>query len=328
MKFAIFSKKRNIFYAVFILLTVLLTSGLFTWTFMETVGEEVILYDARLQILDTVITEYIAGETVNTDGVKMFVGGEEVEFTAEADLSTAGIKEVRLVYEDDLGKHVANYPVNVYSIKHFDVRSFPRIIYKLRNGFVMEGLTVWAALSDDIYSERFMLTPENPNWYNTVLLTNDVYSLDYKEDEKTGIVTTTVKIGKYTDVSFKSYIAEGGFSIDRVGETISVMPLYNQDDGSSDRLTLFINSATICAAGSGRKMEASGVYVYERRSDSGTIYEYYDFSYWMDEGWGSHFVSPGIQETLAEDTVNYYIDINGESFTAVGSEWRSAFIIV
>ena len=126
MKFAIFSKKRNIFYAVFILLTVLLTSGLLTWTFTETVGEEVILYDARLQIFDTVITEYIAGETVNTDGVKMFVGGEEVEFTAEADLSTAGVKEVRLVYEDDLERKIVDALKNGYCrvIKFFNGRFF------------------------------------------------------------------------------------------------------------------------------------------------------------------------------------------------------------
>ncbi len=328
MSLKIFSTKKNIIYSVFIALTVLLGFIMFTWTLTEKHNGEVILYDTEVVMDDTAITEYIIGETVNTDGIKMYLDGKEVEFTAEADFSSAGIKEVKLTYEDENGKHVGNYPVNVYTVKHFDLRSFPASLYKTNKGYIMNGLTLWAALSDNIYSERFMLTPENPKWYNTVQLSNDVYKLDQKEDEKTGIVKTTVNFGSYSSVSFNSLVVGGGFDASRVNGAIKVMPLYNNDEENADRLTLFIKTATTNVSTSGRKMEATGVYVYENHSGGNVSYEYIDFSYWMDDFYGSHFTSSGITETLADDTINYFAEYNGRTFTAKGAEWRAAFIVV
>jgi hypothetical protein len=73
--------------------------------------------------------------------------------------------------------------------------------------------------------------------------------------------------------------------------------------------------------------------VLEKRVGDVVTYKYYNFSYWIDQGWSSHFTSAdfgqGLVETLAQDTITYSVEVDGETFIAKdGNAWRAAFVAV
>lgn len=333
--FILTNLKKYAVYIGFLAITLIASIILTVWSVKTpSTGTVEIIKTATAHINEGTIVEYLAGEQVDVEFVTLELEDGRVltadEYTVEADLTTAGKKAVSLVYTENGVKHVGTYTVEVFLIRHFDLRSYPRVVVTSGGQPSLNGLILWAELSGIPTSGRFATTPEHPDWKNTVVIENGMYTVTIMPKTGTSISTAKLNVGA-RDVSFDFYEGVSGFDTSKVGNAVAVMPLTNQDENSSSRLTLFVNQKeTNNADGTNG---ASGWYVLEKRVGDVVTYKYYNFSYWIDQGWGSHFTSvdfgQGLVETLAQDTITYSVEVDGETFIAKdGNAWRAAFVAV
>lgn len=332
--------KKNVVYVVFSGITFIACIALALWSSSATSGDTVeIIRDAKVVIVEATVTEYLAGETVNTDGVTLVLEDGRVitdaAYTVEADLTTAGTKAVSVIYEENGEKHVGKYAVEVFVIRHFDLKSYPKVLIKSSRGYTFDGFTLWAELSGTPVTGRFSTTPDHPEWKNTVIIANDMYDIAVEENSSASVCTAKVKVG-IRDLSFDFYGAAAGFDTSKVSSAVSMMDFTNKTENSEYQLTLFVNKKETNP--NDGTNGASGYYVLKHTVGDSVTYKYYRFSYYIDGGWASHFTSDGFNEGICESfdvssgaypyTVRIDIDGNSLEFEGNGDAWRAAFVAV
>ncbi|MBE7087149.1 MAG: hypothetical protein E7369_02465 [Clostridiales bacterium] len=320
--------KKQIVYVVFLAITLIASIILFVWTFSGTGANSIeVVHDAEVLITESTVTEYLQGEELDGAGItlKLEDGRIVTDFTLEADLSTAGTKGVSVIYEENGEKHIGTYAVEVFLIRHFDLRSYPKTVYKSHRGYIFDNVKIWAELSGDPKTDRFMLTAEHPEWKNTVVITNDMYEITVTESANTSVATAKIQVGA-RDVGFEFFVAEQGIDATKIDGVLAVLSFTNNDKESKSRLTLVLNNQEWNNADSPNG--ATGYYIYETREGLNVTYRYYQFKYYID-GWTSHFKSAdfneGVTDEMASDGTTVVTKLNGETFNS-NTNWRRAIV--
>lgn len=332
--------KNNVVYVAFSGITFIACVAFAIWSGLAAGGSTVeIVRAAKAVIAETTVTEYLAGEKLNTDGVTLVLEDGRVitdaAYTAEADLTTAGTKAVSVVYEENGEKHVGKYAVEVFAVRHFDLRNYPKVLIKSSRGFTFDGFTLWAELSGTPVTNRFSTTPDHPEWKNTVIIANDMYDISFEDNDSGSVYTANVKVG-IRNLSFDFYGATAGFDASKVASAVSMMEFTDKTENSEYQLTLFVNKKETDP--NDGTDGASGYYVLKRTVGDSVTYNYYRFSYYIDGGWASHFTSEEFNEGISESFVlssgsypyTVRINIDGDSleFEGNGEAWRAAFVAV
>lgn len=320
--------KKQAFYVVFLSITAVVCIVLGVWMFTDTNQATIeIVHNATVLTTEGTITEYLQGETLDTTGVTLQLEDGRVisEFTTEADLSTAGIKGVSVIYEENGEKHVGKYQIEVFLIRHFDLQSYPKSAYKGRNGFAFDNIKLWAELSTAPKTGRFTTTVEHPDWKTTIVVTNDMYNISVEETAGSSIATAKIQVG-VRDISFNFFVLESGFDTTKIQNAKAVLAFTNSDKDSENRLTLILETQEW--DGTDSPNGATGYYVYEQRTGETVTYSYYRFKYYID-GWTSYFTSAdfgeGVLDAMATDGTTVITQLNGETFYS-DTSWRKAIV--
>ncbi len=145
------------------------------WDVVTIAGEAVLEEDVR--------KEYIAfEEKIDLRGVSLKteegVVTEENGLTATADLNSAGLKEVTLSYKkDDYTTYIASYPIEVFLIKHVDIRKAPTAIFHNDGTFdPVNDYEICVELSGS--PTEFSTTEANPDWTNVVVIPTQMFNVE------------------------------------------------------------------------------------------------------------------------------------------------------
>lgn len=201
---------------------------------------EIISEGVTVHTTSDTITEYIAGEEVNTNGVSIELvdkDGKTVvpdmsECKVEADLSSAGIKPVVVSWQDGTVLYRGSYTVTVFGLRHLSVESSPEFKRYYAAGDTIEtmnaekgDLEVWAQLTGEPQSGRFSFP--NADWKDTVRLEADMFELSAPDLGTPGLHDAVVSAGGLT--GSVQYGVEGVYV-----NTQGAVPYYSKGESLSD----------------------------------------------------------------------------------------------
>lgn len=172
---------------------------------------EIISEGVTVHTTSDTITEYIAGEELNTDGVSLELADKDgktvvpdmSECKFEADLSSAGVKPVVVSWQDGTVLYRGSYTVTVFGLRHLSVESSPDFKRYYAAGDTIEtmnaekgDLEVWAQLTGEPQSGRFSFP--NADWKDTVRLEADMFELSAPDLGTPGLHDAVVSAGGLT----------------------------------------------------------------------------------------------------------------------------------
>jgi hypothetical protein len=321
MKTWLLKNMKHVVYGAFGLVTAVTFIILSVWASASVKGEQTV----QAEIISTAEarTEYILGEEFDPTGVSMQVGEKEIgadKYTFDADFSSAGLKAVALTYKSGNTVYEAKYPVEVFAVRHLDVRK--KEIEKNRDGgWDLSDLIIWAELSGP--SSEF----EKPEQFSAlkdtaIVLNENLYTIEITESSHESFYRAKVNCGVVQ--------TEFGFSTNPdayVQDEMRILDFTNES-GGNEKLTLFVtnNSNNFIAPNGSNSIEVSGIYVYEDGEGNKTEY---NFSYAIN-GWTSTFKSAaanpngGLEDR--QDGDDMLVTVGGVSFRGAGAAWRKAVL--
>lgn len=283
--------------------------------------------ETKLITTDSLRREYLVNESIDLTDVQLeinkdlYVNASDCKVTY--DFSSAGDKVVSLSYEYEEKNYVSNFMVEVFSVRHLDIRE--KTLSKNKDdSWNTSALIVWAELNKP--AVEFEKPIEFSDIDDTVIILNEnQYQIDIKEEDREGYYTAKIRSG----------LAESSFAFitntddPKVNSIDRILTLTNAS-GTEDTLTLFVTeSSTNFASPTGQgTIEVRGVYVLEDAYKNKTRY---DFAYALN-GWTSDFKSASFNQGLKdyqgylEDGDAYRVEVNGLTFFATGSEWHKAIL--
>ncbi len=314
-------QNKTIIYSVFAGVTVVTFSSLIVYASLGNSSKEIPTLEAKVSLSSFTRIEYLLGESLDQSGIELLlpegevISGEELKYDYTFD--SAGTKAVRVYYEDSSAIYESYFPVEVYAIRHIDVRN--REIQVLQDGSLdLSHLVIWAELSA---APKTMNKPEEyPDIQDTVIILNPEQMSATAEEMYPGYYRADISIA-----SFTTSIPFSTLSNPLVSSYERILSLKNAS-GGPETLTLFVqNSSNNFASPTGSgTIDVTGIYVYKNASGQE---KNYSFKYSL-RGWESVFQSSTFNEGLVDkqgygdDSNAYQVEVDGKVFYATASEWH------
>ena len=312
---------RNVIYGVVGFVSLVFAICLMVWASIGS-GDTVFI-TATATTTDSTRLEYLVGETVDVSTVTMTLpNGDELgsdEYTVTADFSSAGTKVVKLSYQDGNTLYEAGYGVEVFSVRHLDIRD--KTIEKDRQGnWDFSDLVIWAELSGP--SHEF----EKPTQFSgiddtAIILDERLFSVTITDSEYKDFYNATIVCGNLTT----------GFSFtpnpDALVQDVNRILSFVNESGTGEKLTLYVtNSSSNFAPPNGStNIEVEGVYVLENAM--GVEIGRYTFKYAIN-GWASTFKSAekgqGLVDSMEDPSGDMLVTVNGITFRT--GAWRKPIL--
>lgn len=306
--------KRLIIYIIFFVVSAGFIAGLLGWAFSS--SSEALAEAAPAEVLLDygVRREYLAGEEVESDGVKLQADGVVYsDCTVTCDTSSAGIKRVDVTYSDENVNLKGSYSVEVYKVRHYDLRVFPDRFH--RDGSYEGNFVLWADLSGS--PKEFAV----PDRYSTVVVVpKDIYEVTVEPDENDpNGYGVTLSYGS-TELSY--YFVDLETQVIQLNSYDRVLDFTNTN-GGSETLKLYVTQ--IENNGYDGENGAEGYYVFTSASGESKVLR---FKFYLT-GYESHFCS----ETFGEGMKDVYNSnegfdaiYGGVTFHADKASWHKAVL--
>lgn len=311
---------RNVIYAAVGLVSLILAIYLIVWA--SAGGGETVFITATAYTTKETRMEYIVGETVDVSTVTMILpGGEELsseDYTVTADFSSAGTKAVKLSYKDGNTVYEAAYGVEVFSVRHLDIRD--KTIEKDRQGnWDFSDLVIWAELSGP--SHEF----EKPTQFSgiddtAIILDERLFSITITDSEYEDFYNASIVCGNLT----------AGFSFtpnpDALVQDVNRILSFVNESGTGEKLTLYVqtSSSNFTPPNGTTTIDVTGTYVFESATGVKTQYR---FNYTIN-GWGSEFKSAnngeGLVDSMEDSSGDMLVTVNGVTFRT--GAWRKPIL--
>lgn len=317
--------KQTYIYGSFGLATVICFASLLTWAASGTAGKTLIEKEGEITLSSEVRREYLVNETLDTMGLSFYVDDEEISLNnckIEYDFTSAGDKVVSVSYEEDKYIYRAYYDVEVFAVRHLDVRD-KTISLKRDGNWDFSNLVVWAELSGA--PTEFEKPDAFPDINDTVIILN--------ENQYTAEITET-NIPEYYNVIIRAGHAAYPFGFTtgnypQVNSTDRIYQLTNAS-GTTETLTLFVtySSSNFAPPTGVGQINVTGTYVF--RDIYGTRTDY-GFKYTLN-GWDSIFDSASYNQGLSDykgyeaDWDAFRVEVKGLTFYAPGTSWHKAVL--
>ena len=322
------SKTSKIIYSVSAGVTVILCASLLSWAGLNS-SDEVTYLSGELEVSPAARTEYLIGEEFDPTGIDFIVDGKTLnpdEYTITNDFSNAGSKMVTYTFTEGNKIYNAYYPVEVYMVRHIDVRNDE--IYQNSSGeWDTSGMLIWAELSGA--ATEFTKPVEYPNIDDTVIVLPDYY------------YSISVTPGKHeTFYQGKISLLAGplSYSFNFTSDPNALVD--NEDrildfinaDGGKETLTLYVTkSSNNFNANITEPIEVEGIYVFNDGNGNETRFNFayaYNPAYYQSTFKSSQF-NQGLVDmqgyTNSEGVYDgdaYQVKVNGCTFYALGSAWH------
>lgn len=317
-------------YIAFFAVTISLFSGLSIWGFSGNSTNDLVTKKSEILNPDILRREYLVGEEIDLTGVEVKINDkltvEAKDCTISYDFSSAGDKVVSLTYDQSNIKYVSSYMVEVFSIRHLDIRE--KEVYLDDDVWDFSNLVVWAELSGP--TTEFNKPREYPDIDDTVIILNEnQFEVVANDEQRSGYYTLTVNAG----LASASFMHITNTEDPKVSSIERILILRNGSN-TTDELTLFVTESSNNFAGHSGEgtVTASGIYVLKTASGET---KQYNFSYQID-GWVSSFKSESFNQGLKDyqgydgDINSYTVEIGeGEDkliFYAFNHEWVKAIL--
>ena len=315
---------RILIYAAFGVCTFVCFLALMLWA-GATGQDGVIVLQAKAVTSPTTRSEYIVGETIDITGVTMQLPDgtvlTEENLQATADLEKAGMQAVTLTYVGSDATYQATYPVQVFSVRHMDVRQ-KEVRKNLDGSWNLSDLIIWAELSgaptEFEKPEQFSALKDT-----AIVLKEQFYTFTAVEGNTEGFYYGTVTCGNCS--------ATFGFNPDPDAPVQNEERIltFTNTNGGNEKLTLYVteNSIDFATPNGSQTVDVRGVYIYENANGEKTRYQFI----FALAGWTSTFQSETAGEGLydrqdAQDASGntLAVTVNGITFTA--NKWQKAVL--
>lgn len=323
------NKKSKIIYSVFTLITVISFTSLTLWMVSDNAQENVGIQEANLVFNDKVRTEYLVNEEIDLTGIDVEINEELIpasDCEVKYDFTSAGDKVVTLSYVYENLTYEANYDVDVFMVRHIDVRN-KEITQKRDGSWDFSKLIVWAELTS--FATEFRKPDSFKDIEDTVIILNEnQFDVEIKESSRKGYYNATISVG-LVNSSFAFITNTDDPMVDSIDRILS----FTNASGTSEKLTLFAtestsNFAPYTNASGNDSVDVNGIYVLE---DAVGNKKQYRFSFFI-RGWTSTFNSSSFNEGLVDyqgygdDKDAYTVEVNGLKFYANAYEWHKAIL--
>ncbi len=298
------NRRNVIIYGAVIIVTIVLAVPLLVWAGGSTPVGELIYAPATVKLREGMRTEYLVNETISPEDYSLELEDGTVidgaDCTVEADMTSAGLKNVQVSWQEGDTVHSGTFPVKVFGVRHISIEEYPSQYWIDANGSPVftgsDQLVVWAELTGE--PTEFEMPADHPDWTTTVVLEPEMYSVS----------CTATTEGSAFEVKCGN-VSTGFALIDNGQGGIMSLPMqsmshyvsFDNVSGGAETLTLYIEQAERNTEdGDAEGSRARGTYVYTAADGTVTTYR---FEYYL-QGWSSNFLSAALNNWAVQDGVD------------------------